>query len=209
MKILLNIYIGTSTINFLLPIVIENFEIKGKMRFDLTFFPKSPFLHTLSYSFVELPFFDLSIKLYNLLELTYIPYLKEWIYNSLKVIIFIIILFKIILEINFVKFGTTRKSYSFTSKNLWNNRYRIYFLRIIIKSKETNIQNNDIHEVRHIDVQKHSQEIEKSIKMGGFYIKITIFNFFQFLDYAGLLHVTILEAKKLDSDFMRSRHAFF
>jgi Ca2+-dependent lipid-binding protein len=54
------------------------------MRVEMTFCPKSPFLHTLTYAFIHPPIIQLSIKPLKAIDIMEIPFLKESIEESLR-----------------------------------------------------------------------------------------------------------------------------
>jgi Ca2+-dependent lipid-binding protein len=54
------------------------------MRVDMTFFPRSPYLHTFFYCFLEPPSINLSLRIFNSVDLMELPYINDWFETSLK-----------------------------------------------------------------------------------------------------------------------------
>ena len=46
------------------------------MRFDLTFFAKSPFLHTIQCSFLTAPFLDATVNPFDSIGITDLPFVR-------------------------------------------------------------------------------------------------------------------------------------
>eukprot|EP01117_Protostelium_nocturnum_P018834 TRINITY_DN7959_c0_g1_i1.p1 TRINITY_DN7959_c0_g1~~TRINITY_DN7959_c0_g1_i1.p1 ORF type:complete len:739 (-),score=199.32 TRINITY_DN7959_c0_g1_i1:66-2282(-) len=67
-----------------IPIVIDQIDIQGKVRLDITFFQKPPYIHTITSSFLDMPEIMASIKPLNTFDLMCIPWVREYILSVIK-----------------------------------------------------------------------------------------------------------------------------
>jgi len=161
-KILLEVIIDGNFFKFRLPISIEDFHLQGRMRFDMTFFRKYPYLHMLSYAFLELPTIDLAVRPFQAFDLLNIPFAKAWILDSLKTLVRSTMVLPEIISVPYHHMFNVSDAFCAT----------------------------DVNSVKQDDINKHTSEIEKSLKDG---------------DFGGLLHVRLLEARKLLTEHMGAR----
>eukprot|EP01119_Soliformovum_irregulare_P016501 TRINITY_DN4781_c0_g1_i1.p1 TRINITY_DN4781_c0_g1~~TRINITY_DN4781_c0_g1_i1.p1 ORF type:complete len:664 (-),score=154.20 TRINITY_DN4781_c0_g1_i1:7-1998(-) len=82
--ILVDVALGGKIVNVKVPILIQDVRVRGKMRIELSLMPNSPYVHTLSYSFVELPEISLSIKPLKLLDIMDLPLIQQFMLQSIQ-----------------------------------------------------------------------------------------------------------------------------
>eukprot|EP01114_Cavostelium_apophysatum_P014088 TRINITY_DN3561_c0_g1_i4.p1 TRINITY_DN3561_c0_g1~~TRINITY_DN3561_c0_g1_i4.p1 ORF type:complete len:906 (-),score=199.34 TRINITY_DN3561_c0_g1_i4:21-2738(-) len=87
LKMLLEVALGGRHVNVKVPILIQDWNIKGRMRFDMDFFAKSPYLNNLTIAFVDPPHIDLSIKPMKTFDIMDMPILKQWVEESIKLLV--------------------------------------------------------------------------------------------------------------------------
>lgn len=148
-----------------IPIILNDFDVKGRMRCGFTFFPKPPFLHTLTAGFIEPPELHLSVRPLHTLDIIEIPFLDNWIQTAIKELLASTLVLPEKIELSY--------------QNLFGTKLQ----------EEKTITSVDFttSEVRQENTHIHNQEIEKSRRDG---------------EYLGLLHVKVIEGRKLLQEFI-------
>eukprot|EP01117_Protostelium_nocturnum_P008876 TRINITY_DN3182_c0_g2_i1.p1 TRINITY_DN3182_c0_g2~~TRINITY_DN3182_c0_g2_i1.p1 ORF type:complete len:792 (+),score=273.57 TRINITY_DN3182_c0_g2_i1:130-2505(+) len=87
LQIVVDVLLGGKFVNLRLPISIQDFNLSGRLRLDLSFFAKSPYLHTYKYSFLQLPSLTCSIKPMRGVNVLDFPFVESWIFDSMSYVI--------------------------------------------------------------------------------------------------------------------------
>jgi len=156
--VILDVLLGTTHLQISIPFSVQDLHITARVRVDLTFFPKSPYLHTLSYCFTEAPLLEFSIRPLKLFDLMELPYLNDWIEKSVKNLVMETMVKPEMISISYQELFATEKEHPPVSVNFEN--------------------------VRQEDVTRHHTEVEKSKKDGDYggllHVKIVQGKKFQF-----------------------------
>eukprot|EP01119_Soliformovum_irregulare_P014571 TRINITY_DN3985_c0_g2_i1.p1 TRINITY_DN3985_c0_g2~~TRINITY_DN3985_c0_g2_i1.p1 ORF type:complete len:846 (-),score=225.50 TRINITY_DN3985_c0_g2_i1:22-2538(-) len=81
------IVLGNQDFQVDLPLHFQELSVKGRLRVGLMFFQQSPFLHTLSCSFMQIPQAGMTVKPLTAFEISHLPFAKEWIQNAVNTLL--------------------------------------------------------------------------------------------------------------------------
>lgn len=76
--------LGGKFLNLKVPIAVQDFDITGTLRIDGHLFRDFSSSHFLSYAFVSPPAIEVAIKPIYAIDLMDIPFINEWIVESLR-----------------------------------------------------------------------------------------------------------------------------
>lgn len=111
------------------------------MRFDLTFFGTTPFLHNVSYSFLEKPKIDGSLKPLRSFELLEIPFLKKYILNKLNDLL--------------------------ETEVVWPSQIHLDYYTLFGVEENQASSKADIKNVKQADLPRHTMQVQESKSKGG------------------------------------------
>ncbi|PRP77544.1 hypothetical protein PROFUN_14228 [Planoprotostelium fungivorum] len=84
LQAVIEVTLGGKFLNLRLPISITDLKLSGRLRMDLTFLSRPPYLHTYKCSFLKLPEFQVQIKPMRGVNVLDFPFVEDWIYRTLE-----------------------------------------------------------------------------------------------------------------------------